>query len=69
MPFHMLEQLYLNDFKMDFRPFIVMVKQPPNKSLTFEINTERKHITLHDNKERRDSKDQSRPGSTGKVPE
>jgi hypothetical protein len=42
---------------MDFKPFIVLVKQPPSKSLTFEINSERKHITLHESKERRDSKD------------
>lgn len=33
---------------MDFRPYIVVVKQPVKHSVTYEISTDQKSITIHD---------------------
>jgi len=36
---------------MDFKPFVVIKKQPGSKSLTYEVSKDHKSITVHDKDE------------------
>jgi len=53
---------YFISHKMDFKPFVVIKKQPGAKSLTYEVAKDHKSITVHD-------KDEIKPlGATSENP-
>ena len=48
---------------MDFKSFIIVVKQPPKLSLIFEISDDKKGLTIHDMDTDLENKIHNRPRS------